>query len=1187
MAWTKEQEAAISARGSSVLVSAAAGSGKTSVLVERLIRQLSDSTEKIPADRMAIVTFTKDAAAEMKQRLTAALAELIEKQPDNHWLNSQQLLLQSAKIATIHSFCFELIRDNVHELELSGSFRIMDESEARLMLTTAISELVTEYYEKHPEQINRLYGQFCHIDDDTIEKLIYDIYIYISSIPYGERWLRECCEKYSPERDAHTEMCDIYSRVIMSSLEKAEEMSAECVSLATDSDIGEKCTDILDTEYFSVMKIKSLFESSSKTLPEKIEEYNAPEFARLTFPKDADPDVKEKITALRNGYKEILRDDIKKSAELIEHSAEDIAVHFEVLVILEQMISELEAKLWKKKTEKNCIGFSDAETLAIKLLSEIDKDGNIKKSSLACELSDYYKIIMIDEFQDTNNNQDLIFKLLSHGGTPERFGDNVFMVGDVKQSIYRFRLANPKNFINTMENSVEYQEARSGENMYIRLNRNFRSSKDVISFVNFIFSGIMSRKVGDIVYDSGEELVQGASFTDRERKTEIALLVSDRDDKTTAAAEYTAEKISSMLREKVQVDNKDGISTRDCRRRDFCILLRKKDDAAMYISELSKRGISAYSEETAGYLSSREISVLLNLLRIIDNPLIDTSFAAVLMSSMFMLTDDEMTLLRLENRNKYIYNSVCSIAEGNHSENISDVMKAKIINVYDTLRDLRMLSATMSLVELIRKLYDRTDFISVVRLYEDGDRKRANLRALLEYAKIYQESSDDGLGGFLRYIDRTVKMSGDFKQGQTVSTSEDVVMIKTIHKSKGLEFPFVFLCETQTEFNRQDSLKNIRLNFENGIGFRLQSRREFKRYKTLPFEIIDMINNRDSLSEEMRLLYVALTRAKERLFIPLKIGKSQKDKLAGYASGIYQSGGITDEIAASAKSMGDWLIMSLMTHPDGKILRELSGYNMFHAEKSDFNILFYEFSPESEDGTENADQDNTKKAEPDEELTQKIKTTFEKSYDSSLSSVRAKLSVSDISKDHEKFGIILKKPSFMNEKSKMTGSERGTVIHSILQHADFEKLFLDTEKEILSVADRGFITVKQAEAIDPMYIKSFISSDIFKRASASLRIEKERQFLMRISDLELGFDELSEFSGTDSMIQGIIDMYFEEDDGIVLVDYKTDNVSDVSVLAENYSMQVAIYKAALEKIENKKVKQALIYSLKLGETIEV
>lgn len=1188
MAWTKEQENAINARGCSLLVSAAAGSGKTSVLVERLVRILSDSENRVPADRMIVVTFTRDAAAEMKQRLTAALAGLIEKDPENHWLNEQQLLLQSAKIATIHSFCFELIRDNVQELELTGSFRVMDETESSVMVSEAISDLVTEYYEKHPEMMNFLYDQFCFKDDSAIERLISDIYRFICSLPYGMEWLRKICRGYSPEGNACDEFLGEYFRVAAAKAETAEELAAECVSISAEGDIGEKAVDLLDSEYFAIEKARRILSDESRTPEKRAEEYacNTPLFGRLTMSKSADADIAERIKSLRKDYKAIVNEEISSCLEIVSHAREDIGVHFKVLTILEQMIRELDENLWKTKVEKSCIGFSDAETLTVKLLSYMDDSGKIVKSRLAHDLSDYYKVIMIDEFQDTNNNQDLIFRLLSHGGSPERAGDNLFMVGDVKQSIYRFRLANPKNFIDTMDSSVEYDENGSGENSYIRLNRNFRSSKDVIELVNFVFRSVMSREVGEIVYDSGEELVQGASFTERERKTEVAVLVTGTDDSTISQAAYTAEKIDSMLKNKVQVDNRDGVSTRDCTKKDFCILLRRKTDAVLYIEELAKLGITAYSEETAGYLSSREISVLLNLLRVVDNPLIDTSLAAVLMSPMFMFTDDEMVILRLENRKGYLYSSLCRIAESEKSEQISDVMHGKISRVLEVISELRMQSASMSLVELIRHIYDRTDFISVIRMYEDGEKKRANLRALLEYAGSYQESSDEGLGGFLRYIDRTVRMNGDFKQGQTVSASDDVVVIKTIHKSKGLEFPFVFLCETQVQFNRQDSLKNLQLNFESGIGFRLQNRREFKRFTTLPFEVINNRNRNDALSEEMRLLYVALTRAREQLFIPLELGPSQIKKLGSYAVKIHQYQGITPKISRSAKSMQDWLLMSLLTHRNGNLLRELSEYDMFFIEDTGFEINFTEVNAASETAEEEKTSDRVK-AEPDPELTEKIRNMFSESRSNSRKKVQAKFSVSDISKDHDKFGIVLKRPSFASEKHGMTPSERGTVVHSILQHSEFAKLAENPEAEIKRAAECGFITRSQAEETDVQLIRNFICSDIFRRACLSPRVEKERKFLVKISDLNLDGDRFSEYNDTDCMVQGIIDLYFEEDDGIVLVDYKTDNVSDISVLAENYSTQLEIYKAALESIENKKVKAMIIYSLKLGSFIEV
>lgn len=1187
MPWTKEQECAINATGASLLVSAAAGSGKTSVLVQRLIRQLSDTKNKIPADRMIVVTFTKDAAAEMKQRLTTALSQLIEKEPENSWLSRQQLLLQSAKISTIHSFCFDLIRDNIQELELSPGFRIMDETEAELMLNKAISDLVTRYYEKFPQKIECLYNRFCYKDDSSIEKLISEIYKFISSVPFGHRWLEQCRDKYRDNEDFYSEMTSESEKTILSMLTNAEICSSGCVEAVSDCG-NEKVIDILDTEYFSIRKIRDTFNDKTLSLKQKAQQYNSPEFSRLVMGKNFDEDVKEQVKSLRDCYKEILKEIIPKEFELVKYADEDFEVHYEILSILCEMISSLEENLFKTKVEKNAIGFSDAETLTVQLLSSFTEEGHIEKTSLAHELSEYYKIIMIDEFQDTNNNQDLIFKLLSHNGTAYRAGDNMFMVGDVKQSIYRFRLANPKNFINTMNASVKYNEEMPEENSYIQLNKNFRSSVDVINFVNFIFRGIMSEKSGDICYDKGEELVLGASYPECDRKTEVTILTGENEEISGAA--YTAEKIYQMLESRVQVANKDGVSSRDCCKKDFCILLRRKSDAAAYVSELSKYNIPAYCEETSGYLKSREISVILNILKIIDNPLIDTAFAAIMLSPMFMITDDELAKLRVSHKKGHIYDAVVWALEEENRSLLPVELVEKLQYIYDTLVQLRIYSATMSLTELIRKIYDRTDFISVIHMYDDGEKKRANLRALLEYARIYQESSDDGLSGFLRYIERITRINGDFRQGQTVSTSEDVVMIKTIHKSKGLEFPFVFLCETHIAFNKLDQRKNIQLNFEYGIGFRLQNRREFQKYITLPFSTISKINLRDSISEEMRLLYVALTRAKERLFIPLLVDAPQQKKLFKFASEIHRAQGITPQLSMSADSMADWLMMSLITHHNSRRLRELSGYDMFYTQKSDFDINFNEVSSEKTVNETESINEKTDipEVQVDKKLVSDILSDFAFEYDRRLSMTPAKVSVSDISKNDDRFDIILKRPSFVhNNGEKMTPTEKGTVVHSILQHADFEGLSKNILSQVDEVVSHGFITESQKKGINISMIENFVSSDIFKRALLSHRVEKERKFLVKISDLGLKGEQFAAYEDTGCMIQGIIDMYFEEDGEIVLVDYKTDNVSQVSFLAENYSTQLTLYKAALEKMENKRVKQTIIYSLKLGKWVEV
>lgn len=1190
MGWTKEQEDAINFRGSSLIVSAAAGSGKTSVLVERLIKQLSDSENKIPADRMIVVTFTRDAAAEMKQRLTTALADLISKNPGNQWLSEQQLLLQSARISTIHSFCFELIRDNIEELELSGNFRIMEESEAKLLVTETISEIVTDYYENKPDDIEKLYEKFCYNDDLAIEHIIYDIYDFIVSIPYGNKWISESREVYRPGSAYYDEYCNETVSDIVKSASEAYQMADKCTSLAAQTELTAKSSELLDNERSTAAAAKKLFLSEKMTPAERAALYSKPGFGIFKPGNKIDSDIKEKIKALRENYKNILTKSIPDAAELLIWADEDFKVHYEVLGIISEILDELEKRLWRKKVEKNCIGFSDAESLAIKLLSTVTEDGTIVKTALANTLSDYYKIIMVDEFQDTNNNQDLIFKLISHGGTPQTPGDNLFMVGDVKQSIYRFRLANPKIFIRTLNEFEKYDENKKAVNSFIKLNKNFRSSSDVVNFVNYIFKNVMSEKVGEIVYNSDEELVQGAEYFDRKRTTELAFILSDEKKYENASAVYTANKIASMIKDKVQVDIKenDKRTVRDCTNKDFCILVRRNKDTEIYMKELAKLGIPAYSDETEGYLSSREISVLMNLLRIIDNPLIDTSFVAVMLSAMFMVSDDEMAQIRLLDKESKIYKILCRIVDGDFDDVVSSELKDKVLKIHSSLSELRTYSATMGLSELIRYIYDRTDFISVVRIYDDGERKRANLRILLEYAKSYQESSDEGLSGFLRYIDRVVRINGDFKQAQTVTTSDNVVMIKNIHKSKGLEFPFVFFCESHVEFNDADSKKSVRMRFESGIGFRLQKRREFQKYATLPFKIIDKKCLADDMSESMRLMYVALTRAKERLFIPFNMNSSNQKIFSKIAANLEATGYISTELAAGVNSMSEWLLMALLMHPDCDKLRELSQFKNIPIQKTNFNLDVYVLNASDICEEKKEDDKNEKKqTAPDLELVKRIKDNFKKKYDNSLSVLQAKFSVSEISRKNEDYERELKRPSFIKEYTGMTGSERGTVIHNILQHADFKGLATDVSAEIERIFQKGFITQKQKNEVGKKFAYNFIKSDIFQRVLVSKRVLREKKFLMKISDLELPYEELKDFSGTGSMVQGIIDLYFEEDDGLVLVDYKTDNVQNTDELVEKYKMQLALYKSALEKIEKKKVKQTVIYSLKLGIAVNI
>ncbi len=1220
--WTDEQIKAIEAQNASIIVSAAAGSGKTSVLVERLLRQLASTDPKMPADRLIVVTFTNDAAAEMKQRLAKGLSDLIEKQPENLWLAKQQSMLQNAKISTIHSFCFDLIKENFQLLGISPNVRIIDEPEEEILRAQALENTFEYFYEKEEEKIDALTNFFCTKGDKQLEKILLSLYRFAVSMPFYNDWLDEKTNSFTlieKQEEIKREYFKILSQKFLFLSEQAniaKELAEKILAnqkleekIPPEKNHTEKAKNLLQNEADVFLEKSKIISENTKNWDEIVEKIKDISFDRMLFSKkDADNSIVEQIKNIRDKYKKEFNKILEKFIFKTDEIENDFKKHHEILSNLIQMLCHFENELNKLKAEKNAIGFSDTEQLAVKLLAEKTQNG-IEKTALAKELSNYYKIIMVDEFQDVNNTQDLIFKMLSFNGTEKCNGENVFAVGDVKQSIYGFRLANPSIFIETLNNSEDYSENLKTKNAKILLNKNFRSSKEVIDFVNYVFSNIMSKETGEIDYNDNEKLVPGADFKDYDnpqnsRKTKILLVKTndnnpdenetqieiELEDSSKEAAAVAAE-IKKMLDEKYPVWENNAF--RPCTKKDFCILTRNNSSGVVFLKELEKWGIKAHIEEVEGYLKSREISVLLNLLKVIDNPLQDIPLACVLMSPMFLFSADEMAELKLNFPKCKLFTSLYKIAEKDSSTddklNKSNGLYQKTLYFIKTFEKLRIQAANCNLEKLIRIIYDSTDFLSVVQVYKNGDQKKANLRLLLEYARSYEKNSNGGLSGFIRYINNISEQGGDFKQAGKISAADDVVLIKTMHKSKGLEFPFVFICRTAGSFNLQDLNAQMQLNLSAGIGFKIQDKKKLKKYSSLPYFVIREKNLKARISEEMRLLYVALTRAKEKLFITFDINSKTKEKLTFFENLIGNKNKISPEISAMARSMQDWLMMCMLLYPDLNFIEKIADEKL-QFQNNDFEIEWFAKSESNiiKEGAEDETliQNAPVKIMPNPEIIKALKENVFFEYDSRLSKLLSKLAVSEISKEDEpsiENKIVLKKPSFYSKK--LSGAEKGSATHIFMQYAIFEKAIQNPELELKRLISNGYLSPKQGESVDLQKIKKFFDSSLYERIKNSQNIFREKKFLMKISDLDLN-DELHEkYAGTNGMIQGIADCIFEENDGMVLIDYKTDYAAQKSELSEKYFRQLELYKYALDKLYPKKIKEIRIYSFHFDEDI--
>lgn len=1208
--WTPEQLKAINTGPSDgyTIVSAAAGSGKTSVLVERLLRLMSEKPG-VPAETIIMATFTNDAAAGMKQRLMAGLAELLEEHPDDLWLLEQQSALQLAKISTIHSFCFDLIRENIQSLEISSGFRIMDAAEEQLLLKESLQKAIEEGYSQIPEGMELLIESFCTRDDTALETIVLELYNFLLSIPFKNHWL-EIRRRKLAEGDSES-WENLYLLWAKNQwLDWAVEME-ECAHMAEDIPGAENALQLLLKEADVFYEAAKKLESEELSLEEKLCAIRPPVYGRLTFPKmeksSEESLVAEEIKKRRNSLKAKQKRWSEQSSFTMENLEGDLARQGELLGILTWLIESLERELWSKKLEKNAIGFSDAEHLTIGLLAHLDPESmEISPTPLALELRDYYSVIMIDEFQDANSAQDLIFRMLS------KDGDNLFVVGDVKQSIYRFRAANPGIFIRSLKTAAPLNRA-------ILLNQNFRSRPPVVDTVNFIFGRLMSEGVGEMDYTQSECLIQGADFPTApgaDYAAEILLIeeesslddLSETEEEAvegeeeggledeaslTREAKTVALKINEMLEEGFPVKDKEGF--RPCTPKDFCILVRNRISSEMYAKALELHGVKAHTDEVSGYLKSREISVLLNLLRVIDNPLKDIPLASVLMSPLFMLTADEVAAIRLfsgaEKPEPPLYKGVCSALKkpffgGESSETaeefpLQEGCMEKLVRFDRMLEHFRMLSAGYPLEKLIRTIYDHSDFLSVVQVYKDGLQKQANLRLLLEYARSYEASGDGGVSGFVRYIDRLSSQGGDLNRAAIAAASEDAVSVKTIHKSKGLEYPFIFLCRTCCQFNRRDLSKAMQTHLEEGIGFRLQEKSRYIRYPTLPYLAIRSKNQSELLSEELRLLYVALTRAKEKLFIPITLSKSTPNPAA------LQSFSIPAPIVSKGRSMQDWLVTALMAHPN--FLDYLSIKTPPPAPSYGWPVpqlkicppVDFSKTPEKNAVSEEAYREKLPPADLTPHLNA-LKDQADFQYKRDLSDIPAKLTVSEVVQGAG--DPLMKRPRFLIGKG-LTGAEKGLATHTFMQLAVLNQAAKSPENELKRLVESGQLTKEEAGGVQMRLLKKFFASEVYKRIAASKRVIKEKKFLVAISDLNLDDSLGQRYGHTEGVLQGIADCLFEEEDGLVVLDYKTDYVSEEGQLVEDYGRQLELYRHALSLLLNKPVKETGIYSFHLSRYI--
>ncbi|WP_432627974.1 helicase-exonuclease AddAB subunit AddA [Brotaphodocola sp.] len=1287
--WTRQQSQVIESRGKNLLVSAAAGSGKTAVLVERIIRLVTEGENPLDIDRLLVMTFTKAAAAEMRERIGMAIEQRLSANPDDAHLQMQSALIHHAQITTIDSFCLSVIREHFNLLDLDPAFRIGDEGEILLLRQDVMAELIEDRYANGGPEFERFVETYAQGKSDAgIEDYITQVHTFSQSNPDPKRWLDQCRRELDQylEDDRQEEENPRMEREnspgwLTFLLEDARHQAQELVVQMTDALSICREDEFLDA--YSPMFQSDIYQLkqivSARDFDELYEVLSQIAWDRLATvrSKDVDPELKAYVSGCRDRMKKAVGK-IKDLCCFATPSEmwKDMEATRDTVRTLLDLAEEFEERFQAKKRERALVDFNDLEHQALKVLIRFEEDGTMTFTDAADELSEQFEAVLVDEYQDSNLVQEALLKAVSG----ERFGrHNVFLVGDVKQSIYRFRLARPELFLEKYDSYEPYEEGE-GNDKKIELHQNFRSRKEVLDAVNDVFYRIMTRNLGNIRYTEESALHAGAQFAplperkkraDGEREEQIQrnplipeLILADTGDAALSqmeedAADYTAREIEArMIVQKIRelTDPESGVMIWDkalgeyrrASRRDIVILLRSTTGwSEVLTSVLMNEGIPAYAESRTGYFNTLEVETILSLLSVIDNPMQDIPLASVLRSPMCGMNDSELAQMMAgyqktakKGQDRGIYAALrfwmnkTQMQNGEktpvQSSNITNTTRAgklppwisKLEKFAGLLEELRMKSIYMPIHELIYEIYEKTGYERYVSAMPAGATRRANLEMLVEKAASYERTSYKGLFHFVRYVENLKKYNTDFGEASTLGEEDDTVRIMSIHKSKGLEFPIVILAGMGKKFNRQDVYGRILIDPELGIGTDYVDPEQRLKNVTLKKNVLKRKMELDSLGEELRVLYVAMTRAKEYLIMTGTDRSLEKTRVK-YQRVPLADGQIPYTILASAGSYLDWILMAcgsenVRIRIVEKRIPDLVGEELSRqiATKKQRTFL------------EKLDREKVYDPECSEMLNQTLGKKYPYEADVTL---HTKMSVSELKrqgqltddeesvcverilgmnweawemqeekeeqqenqenseilgmqKEQERPGVLSSEQS--RSYGKTRGAERGTAYHRFFQLLNFSKV---TCRQDIKVQRKKFVEEGRLSASANSYIReslvwNFLQSDLGKRMSLAQsqgRLHKEQQFVVGIPARNMGAGDSDELV----IVEGIMDAWFEDDGELVLMDYKTDYVEEEETLRSHYSSQLDYYARALSQMTGKKVREKLIYSLTLGREI--
>lgn len=1202
MKFTDKQQEVISTRHKNILVSAAAGSGKTSVLVERILSMITDRENPVDIDRFLIVTFTNAAASEMRERIHARILKGLEENPSDENLQKQSALIHNAQITTIDSYCLFLLRNHFHEIGLDPSFRVGDPGEIKLIEKDVLEETLEEFYAEGDGEFIFFTDAYCPDGKDgSIENLVENLYKFSMSHPWPTEWLAECearIAQLSGETVMQTEWMQFALRLAGEKMEAACELAEAAERLCYDADGPYMYADIIaaDKEMLS-SRAHSLKECSEDIAYETIAtQMKHAQWGRMPVKKDAtvSEEKKELVKKMRDRYKKM----VKAVGEEIfaEESLEQIVAKEKEAGRLERMLLKICVRyierLSEAKKEKNVLDFSDIEHYALNILV---KDGQPTKTAEVYR--DYYQSVMIDEYQDSNMVQELI---LANVSTQQPGDCNRFMVGDMKQSIYRFRMARPEIFME----KYETYKADNADNRLICLKQNFRSRSQVLDSTNTVFRQIMIPQIGGVVYDDEAALYQGAGYAPADGcEAEICLAVADggnSEQRRIAEAYMIADKIKK-LKTTFRVGN------RPLEYRDIVILLRSGSGVDERLKEiLISEGIPAHVTLKSGYFSATEVSLLMDLLRTMNNPYADVPFAGVATSMFFGITNEELALITAATeRGMSVYERFVAVAEGGYEE-LSKETVHKVKEMLSVLEQLRGEAMVRSMTELVNGILSRFHYVEYVTALPAGGQRKANVEMFVQKTVDFEKTSYHGLFHFLRYMEQLKKYEVDFGEAATLTETADVVRIMTIHKSKGLEFPVCFVAGLDKKYNLRDTTEPMLLDADWGVAANRIRPAERTIGKTMRKMTFAHKMKRDSMGEELRVLYVAMTRAREKLILTGAL-KEELDVDKLYAEVSAECGADVGALPVSAidtcASALEHVLKAWVRSQDSLMLTQVSEKALEHRQVRDLSgkmlreervRMLAELSAENVSEREKAAAT---------ELTDKFAYIYPHEI---LSSLYTKTSVSELkhaaieeeaipvmfeTEDKEKEYL----PAFMREKETVhEGAARGSAVHRVLELLDFvyyADLDADAvaeclQKDVERFVKEGRLSEEYAGLLFTDKIVRFLKSDLAQRMAMAQKqgnLYKEQPFVISVSACLLN----ESYPETEKvLIQGIVDAYFEEEGELVIVDYKTDRVSTLQELKDRYKTQLDYYEEAISRLAGKKVKEKILYSFAMMNEVK-